>query len=206
MKDLNDILKDLPENVALIAVSKSFSTEEVQELYKQGQRAFGENRVQELARKNEILQKETLIWHFIGRLQTNKINHLLKIPFHLWQSCESLEMAKEVDKRSDRIINVLLQVNSAEEASKQGIPPALALEEYLKIQENCKNINLQGIMSIGAMSEDKKEIEKSFKITYKIFEEAQKYGAKICSMGMSSDYKIAIDCGSNMIRLGSILK
>lgn len=206
MKALNEILKDLPKNVELIAVSKNFSTEEVQELYKEGQRAFGENRVQELQRKNKILQNEAIIWHFIGRLQTNKINHLLKVPLSLWQSCESLAMAQELDKRSDKIINTLLQVNSAEEASKQGCHPAFAIEEYLKIQESCKNINLLGIMSIGAMSENKKEIEASFKKTYKIFEAAQKHGAKFCSMGMSGDYKIAINCGSNMIRLGSILK
>lgn len=206
MKDIEQILKKIPDSVKLIAVSKTFSTQEVNELYLQGQRDFGENRVQELARKNEILNETNLNWHFIGRLQKNKINHLLKLPFTLWQSCESLKMALEVDKRSDKIINTLLQINSASEHSKQGVDPQFAVEEFLKIKQNCKNINLIGVMSIGAMSEDKKEIQKSFESTYKIFDQLKIHGAKICSMGMSSDYELAIKSGSNMIRLGSILK
>ncbi|MFW5619106.1 MAG: alanine racemase, partial [Campylobacter hyointestinalis] len=91
------------------------------------------------------------------------------------------------------------------EESKQGVDPNVAIDEFLRIKQSCKNLNLVGVMSIGAHSDDIKEIQKSFESTYKIYENLQKYGAKICSMGMSSDYELAIKCGSNMIRLGTIL-
>lgn len=203
---LDTILKNIPKQVTLVAVSKNFSNEETLTLYKQGQKIFGENKVQELANKNDFFKADDINWHFIGRLQSNKINSLLKLPIKLWQSCNSFELAYEVNKRSDRKIDALLQINSANENSKQGIHPDLAIEEFCKIKEHCKNINLIGVMSIGAMSDDKKEIQKSFKLTYKIFEELKNNGANICSMGMSNDYQLAIDCGSTMIRLGSILK
>lgn len=191
--------------IKIVAVSKNVTENEVKLLFNQGQLDFGENRVQELQRKDGILNNLDINWHFIGRLQTNKINHLLKIRPKLWQSCSGFEIAKEVDKRANFILPTLLQLNSAFEDSKQGIEPNKAIDEFLKIKQECKNINLCGIMSIGANNEDINAIKVSFETTYKIYENLQKFGANICSMGMSNDYELAIKCGSNMIRLGTIL-
>ncbi|MBQ2431522.1 MAG: YggS family pyridoxal phosphate-dependent enzyme [Campylobacter sp.] len=193
------------ENVRLIAVSKNVDTDAVENLYSQGQIEFGENRVQEMKRKCEILSDLPLKWHFIGSLQSNKINHLLSLRPTLWQSCNSYELAVAVDKRANFTLDTLLEINSADESSKRGIEISRAVDEYLKIKEECKNLNLCGVMSIGAHSNDECEIQKSFEITYKIFENLRPHGAKICSMGMSDDYELAIKCGSNMVRLGRIL-
>ena len=194
--------------IKIVAVSKSVDSKTIREFYEVGQRAFGENRVQDMKQKSEELKDLPIEWHFVGRLQKNKINHLLDINPFLIHSCDSFSLAKEIDKRAEakgKKANVLLQINSAKEESKAGVMPEEAIEEYLKIKEECKNIILKGVMSIGAHTDDKKKIEESFKITYSIFEKLQKEGAKYCSMGMSDDFEIAIKCGSNMLRLGRIL-
>jgi len=194
--------------VKIVAVSKYSDAKAVESLYKIGQRAFGENRVQDLKEKMSELEEYPLEWHFIGRLQTNKINMLLDLNPFLIQSIDSYDKAQELDKRAkvkEKKANILLQINSAKEDSKAGVMPEVTIEEYLKIKESCKNLNLKGVMTIGAHTEDKKEIQKSFETTYKIFEDLKPYGATICSMGMSSDFELAIKCGSNMLRLGSIL-
>lgn len=202
---LDNILKDINNRARLIAVSKNVTENEVISLYNQGIRDFGENRVQELKRKSEILSNLDIKWHFIGRLQSNKINQLISLRPTLWQSCESLEMALEVDKRLNYKLDTLLQINSANEESKQGVDPKDAINIYKEIQNRCKNLNLIGVMSIGAHSDDIDKIKKSFEITKEIFDSLKPHGATICSMGMSGDFKLAIECGSNMIRLGTIL-
>lgn len=203
--NLDNILKDIDNKARLIAVSKNVTENEVIALYNQGLREFGENRVQELKRKSEILSNLDIKWHFIGRLQSNKINQLISLRPTLWQSCESLEMALEVDKRLNYKLDALLQINSAKEESKQGVDPKDAINIYKEIQSRCVNLNLIGVMSIGAHSDDIDEVKKSFEITKEIFKSLQPHGATICSMGMSGDFKLAIECGSNMIRLGTIL-
>ncbi len=194
--------------IKIVAASKYANAKEIRDFYSIGQRAFGENRVQELKEKSAALDDLPLEWHFIGRLQSNKINTLLDLNVSLIQSCESFEMAYEIDKRAKtkaKKQQILLQINSANEESKAGVDPQKAYEEYLKIKENLNHVILKGVMSIGAHTEDEKKIQKSFETTYKIFERLQKDGAKYCSMGMSNDYITAIKCGSNMLRLGSIL-
>jgi pyridoxal phosphate enzyme (YggS family) len=203
--NLDNILKDIDNKARLIAVSKNVTENEVIALYNQGLREFGENRVQELKRKSEILSNLDIKWHFIGRLQSNKINQLISLRPTLWQSCESLEMALEVDKRLNYKLDTLLQINSAKEESKQGVDPKDAINIYKEIQSRCVNLNLIGVMSIGAHSDDIDEVKKSFEITKEIFDSLKPHGATICSMGMSGDFKLAIECGSNMIRLGTIL-
>jgi len=188
--------------VKIVAVTKYTDTQTIRTLYSLGQRAFGESRVQQLAKRAKELEELPIEWHFIGRLQKNKINHLLATNPALIHSIDSLELAKAVDKRCKKPLNVLLQINSSGEASKAGVSPQSALEVFAQIKDECKNLNLQGVMTIGAHSEDEKLIAKSFEITYKIFEQT---GSKICSMGMSNDYELAIKCGSNMIRVGSAL-
>ena len=206
LKELLEKIENLSKDVTLIAVSKNVTCTEVRELYAQGQRNFGENRVQELAKKEQELQNFTDIkWHMIGRLQNNKINQMISLKPVLWQSCDSFERALEVDKRLSYKLDTLLQINSADEDTKQGVSVANATEIYERIQSECKNINLKGVMSIGAHVDDPKEVQKSFELTYKIYESLKSKGATICSMGMSSDYELAIKCGSNMIRLGTML-
>ena len=206
LKELLEKIENLSKDVTLIAVSKNVTSAEVRELYAQGQRNFGENRVQELAKKELELQNFTDIkWHMIGRLQNNKINQMISLKPTLWQSCDSFERAIEVDKRLSYKLDTLLQINSADEDTKQGVSVANAAEIYERIQSECKNINLKGVMSIGAHVDKPKEIQKSFKLTYKIFDSLKPKGATICSMGMSSDFELAIKCGSNMIRLGTML-
>ncbi|EAI3905662.1 YggS family pyridoxal phosphate-dependent enzyme [Campylobacter lari] len=195
--------KTIKQNVRLVAASKYVQDEQIRELFKQGVVEFGENQVQALALKKEKLQDLEIKWHFIGNLQSNKINLLIKQNPLLWQSCNGLKIAKAVDKRLDYKLDTLLEINTANESSKSGIEQNKAIEEYLQIQEECKNLNLTGIMCIGSMDEEK--VQESFEQTFKIYEILQKHGAKICSMGMSGDFELAIKCGSNMVRLGSIL-
>ncbi|EAI4303018.1 YggS family pyridoxal phosphate-dependent enzyme [Campylobacter lari] len=195
--------KTIKQNVRLIAASKYAQDEQIRELFKQGIFEFGENQVQALALKKEKLQDLEIKWHFIGNLQSNKINLLIKQKPVLWQSCNGIKIAKAVDKRLEYKLDTLLEINTANENSKSGIEQNKAIEEYLQIQEECENLNLVGIMCIGAMDEEK--VQESFEQTFKIYENLQKHGAKICSMGMSGDFELAIKCGSNMVRLGSIL-
>ncbi|RKO65308.1 YggS family pyridoxal phosphate-dependent enzyme [Campylobacter sp. P255] len=196
--------KTIKQNVRLIAASKYVQDGQIRELFKQGVIEFGENQVQALALKKEKLQDlQEIKWHFIGNLQSNKINLLIKQNPILWQSCNGLKIAKAVDKRLDYKLDTLLEINTANESSKSGIEQNKAVEEFLQIKEECKNLNLVGVMCIGSMNEAK--VQESFEQTFKIYEKLQKYGAKICSMGMSGDFELAIKCGSNMVRLGSIL-
>ncbi|MBM0636998.1 YggS family pyridoxal phosphate-dependent enzyme [Campylobacter sp. VicNov18] len=195
------------KNIRLVAASKYVDANIIEKIYMRGIKEFGENQVQALAQKKGILdnKKADIQWHFIGSLQSNKINLLLKQKPVLWHSCNGIKIAKAVDKRLDYRLDTLLEINSAKENSKSGLDPELAIEEYLKIQEECPRLNLCGVMSIGSHSNDTNEIAKSFDLTFSIYEKLQKYGAKICSMGMSSDFTLAIKCGSNMVRLGSVL-
>lgn len=194
--------------VQLVAVSKYSNSNQIKELYKEGQRAFGENKVQDLEEKSNELNELPIEWHFLGNLQKNKINKLIELSPSLVQSLSSFDLALELQKRleaKNTTIDALLQINSAKEATKGGVQPENAKDTYQKIKENCPNINIQGVMTIGAHSDDKKIIKNSFETTFKIYENLKSSGALICSMGMSSDFELAIQCGSNMVRLGSIL-
>ncbi len=194
--------------VKIIGISKYSTSKEVEELYNVGQRAFGENKVQDLKAKCEELEELPLEWHFVGTLQKNKINNLIDLNPSLVQSIDSLELAQELNKKlqaKNKKLNILLQINSAYEDTKSGVMPEVAVEIYKQILDTCSNLRLKGVMSIGAHVEDKKVIKDSFKTTKKIYDEVVPLGAKYCSMGMSSDYELAIACGSNMIRVGSTL-
>ena len=192
--------------VKIIAVSKYSTSSEIEKLYSIGQRAFGENKVQDLKAKSKELENLPLEWHFIGNLQKNKINNLLDINPALFHGLDSLELANELQKKLDvkkMKLDCLLQINSAKEETKHGVMPEMACEVYKHIQKECPNINLKGVMSIGAHSNNKEMIKKSFKTTHNIYKQLD--GATICSMGMSGDFELAIECGSNMVRLGSVM-
>ena len=147
--------------VKIVAASKSADTTMIEAMYNIGQRSFGENKIQDMSDKVHSLVHLPLEWHFIGRLQTNKINQLIDLNPFLMHSLSSLELAMELDKRlhvKGKKLSTLLQINSAYEEQKAGVLPQEALEIYEQITSTCKNINLKGVMSIGAHSEDEKII------------------------------------------------
>ena len=192
--------------VKIVAISKYSTSCEIEKLYNIGQRAYGENKVQDLKVKAHELDELPLEWHFVGNLQKNKINNLLDIDPTLFHSLDSLELAYELQKKleaKDMTLDCLMQINSAKEDSKHGLMPEDAKEIYKKIHKECPNINLRGVMSIGAHSDSTEVVKNSFKITYDIFKSLNR--ATICSMGMSGDFELAIECGSNMVRLGSVM-
>ncbi len=194
--------------VKIVAVSKYTDEEHIRLLYDLGQRAFGESRVQSLQDRVERLDDLPIEWHYIGRLQKNKINHLIRANPFLMHSLDSIELAEALQKRlaeHGSRMECLLQINSAKEETKAGVMPESAVETYLKIKEECPDIDLRGVMTIGAHVDDDAVILKSFEVTYSVYESLQKDGAQICSMGMSRDFELAIECGSNMIRVGSLL-
>lgn len=194
--------------VKLVTVGKYTQMENIATLYELGQRAFGENQVQQLKTRMEALEELPLEWHMIGSLQKNKINNLIDLRPTLMQSLDSLDLATELNKKleaKERKMNCLLQINAAAEESKSGFTSDEAFDMYQQIKESCPNIKLKGVMSIGAHTQDVKKIQKSFETTHTIYDKLKKEGATYCSMGMSSDYQLAIKCGSNLIRVGSAL-
>jgi len=194
--------------VKLVTVAKYTELENISTLYELGQRAFGENQVQQLGERMELLDALPLEWHMIGTLQKNKINTLIDLRPSLMQSLDGLELAMELNKKlltKETTLNCLLQINAAKEESKSGVTPEEAFDIYQAIKESCPQIHLKGVMSIGAHTEERKAIQQSFERTHLIYESLQKEGATICSMGMSSDYQLAIKCGSNLVRVGSAL-
>lgn len=213
-KNLNDIKNEIANSqVELVAVSKTKSVEDIMVAYEAGQRAFGENLVQELVEKYDQLPKD-IEWHQIGHLQTNKVKYIA--PFiHLIHSVDSLKLLKEIDKqakKNNRVIDCLLQVFIATEESKFGLDH-VELIELLRSEEfeQLENIRIRGLMGIATLTENEKEIKEEFYELKNLFSSIKaSYFRKnanfnILSMGMSSDYKIAIEQGSNMIRLGSTI-
>jgi len=194
--------------VKLVTVAKYTEVENIATLYELGQRAFGENQVQQLRERMTQLEDLPLEWHMIGRLQKNKINNLIDLRPALMQSLDSLELAQQMQKKltaKGASMHCLLQINAAKEESKSGVMPEEAVETYLQIKAECPNITLKGVMTIGAHTDDTKAIQQSFETTHAVFETLENEGATVCSMGMSGDYELAIKCGSNMVRIGSAL-
>jgi len=194
--------------VKLVTVAKYTELENISTLYALGQRAFGENQVQQLKERMTALEELPLEWHMIGSLQKNKINNLIDLRPALMQSLDSMELALELNKKllaKEQSMSCLLQINAANEESKSGVSATQAIDIYQEIKETCPQINLKGVMTIGAHTEESKLIQQSFETTQSIYEKLEKEDATICSMGMSSDYELAIKCGSNLVRVGSAL-
>ena len=199
--------------VKLIAVSKTKSAEEVMEAYHAGQRVFGENVVQELVEKQEMLPKD-IEWHLIGHLQTNKVKYIA--PFiSLIHSVDSLKLLQEINKqaaRNNRVIDCLLQIYIAEEETKYGLAFDEAVE-LLRSEEfsELKNVRIVGVMAIASNTENQKQIKEEFYELHTFFDGIKKSffrnepSFKEISMGMSNDYKIAIQEGSTMVRIGSTI-
>ena len=198
--------KDLSKKkVSLVAVSKKKPVEEIQELYDLGQRDFGENYVQELVDKAALLPGD-IRWHFIGHLQSNKVRQI--VPFvQLIHSVDSLKLAEEINKQAkkiDKYIDILLQVHIAEEETKFGLNE-VELKEVLEALPKLTNLRYRGLMGMASFSSDQDQVRKEFNHLYTFF---KKYGPDkegILSMGMSGDYELAIEEGSSMVRIGSLI-
>jgi len=211
--NLQDIQKQIPPHVKLIAVSKTKPIEDILEAYHTGQLMFGENKAQELQLKYTQLSKD-IQWHFIGHLQTNKIKYIA--PFvHLIHSVDSFKLLVEIDKeakKNDRIIDCLLQFYIATEETKYGFDMEEAeLSLGSEIYSTLKNIRIVGVMGMATYTEDEQLIRTEFKQLKMYFDTLKaKYFAnndsfKELSMGMTSDYHIAIEEGSTMVRIGSAI-
>jgi PLP dependent protein len=203
-KEISSIVKD--KHAILVAVSKLKPASDIEKMYSLGQRDFGENYVQELVEKQAQLPAD-INWHFIGHLQSNKVKYIA--PFvYLIHSVDSEKLLKEIDKqatKNNRIIHVLLQVHIAEEETKFGFDETelMALDISL-----FKNVHIIGLMGMATFTDDKEKVKREFEHLQKIYTAfaAQKNIAlTTLSMGMSDDYALAIDCGSNMVRIGSLL-
>lgn len=194
--------------IKLVAVSKYVGTEQILAAYNAGQRAYGENKVQDLKEKSQLLQNLPLEWHFIGHLQENKINQLLSLKPFLFQALDSLKLASALQKRlesNNQTLDCLLEVNSSLESTKGGFTLESTLQAYKDISDSCPNIKLKGIMTIATNSSDTKIIDSCFRNTRDIFDKLRSVyeSVEILSMGMSGDYKISIANGANMVRIGS---
>lgn len=195
----------LPKEVTLVAVSKTKPNTAILEAYQAGQRIFGENKVQELAKKAEELPKD-IAWHMIGHLQTNKVKFIA--PFvSLIHGVDSLKLLKEINKRAEqnnRIIDCLLQVHIATESSKFGFGME-EVESVLNQAEEFKNIRITGLMGMATFTDDTQQVVDEFKNLKTVFDSIKNEHITTLSMGMSGDYKLAIEQGSTMIRVGSAI-
>ncbi len=205
IENLHLIKQTIPQSVCLIAVSKTQSNNDILKAYNTGQKNFGENKVQELVQKQEKLPKD-IRWHMIGHLQTNKVKFIA--PFiDMIHSVDSLKLINEIDRRAkqnNRIIDCLLQVHIANEKTKFGFEPD-KIEGVIEETKKNKNINIKGLMGMASFTDNKNEIIKEFSLINTLFKKVENEKINVLSTGMSSDYLIAIENGSNMIRLGSII-
>lgn len=211
--NLSVLLKEIPENVKLVAVSKTKPIEDILEAYNAGQKIFGENKAQEMIARQPQLPKN-IRWHFIGHMQTNKVKHIA--PFvALIESVDSLKLLKEINKQANkinRVIDCLLQFHIATEETKFG----LDINEAKEILDNpgfniMKNIRITGVMGMATFTDNTELIRKEFRTLKDYFYNLKKnyfsdedYFKEI-SMGMSGDYKIAIEEGSTIVRIGSLI-
>lgn len=197
-----------PHSIKVVAVSKTFSAETVQEAINSGINLFGENKIQEAKNKIPLLSGD-FDFHMVGHLQSNKSKDAVKL-FSLIHSIDSLTTAEKLDREArniDKIQNILIQINSSDEDSKSGILPDQAVDLAGSIIE-LKNLNLQGIMTIGPLTDNIKDIIKSFSLTAKIMGRINRelgINLKEISMGMSDDYLTAVEEGSTILRIGSAI-
>ena len=207
--NLQTIKSQLPSNVTLVAVSKTKPVSDLMEAYNAGQRIFGENKIQEMTEKWEEMPKD-IQWHMIGHVQTNKVKYMAEY-VSLVHGVDSLKLFKEINKQAkkhNRVIDVLLQMHIAEEETKFGLDEN-ELDEILKqVQQNkskFENIKIIGLMGMATFTENQTQIKKEFLHLKSIFDKvnSDQIQLKTLSMGMSGDYKLAIECESTMIRIGS---
>ncbi|MFZ9028170.1 MAG: YggS family pyridoxal phosphate-dependent enzyme [Crocinitomicaceae bacterium] len=208
---LNEIRSQLGDNVTLVAVSKTKPNEAIIEAYKAGQRVFGENKVQELVEKAETLPKD-IEWHLIGHLQRNKVKYIA--PFvSLIHAVDSLRLLQEINKqaaKNNRTIDCLLQFHIADEETKFGLDENEAMELlHSEVYQNMNNVRICGVMGMATFTENEEQVRAEFSKLHELFEKlktahfSSNAAFRTISMGMSGDWKIAIEEGSTMIRVGS---
>lgn len=210
-QNIDKVLKSVPKNVKLIAVSKTKPQEDIIEAYEGGYKIFGENKPQELKQKHEALPKD-IEWHFIGHLQTNKVKYIASF-VHLIHAVDSMKLLQEINKQAlkhNRVINCLLQFHIAQEESKFGYSLLEANEMFNSEEfENLEGINIVGVMGMATFTDDQDQVRAEFKQLKTNFEalKAEFFHDKAdfteISMGMSGDYQLAIEEGSTMVRVGS---
>ena len=194
------------DKVSLVAVTKTVSYDRIIEAVKAGVKIIGENRVAEAGEKFKLVM-ENVTWHMIGHLQRNKVKHALQI-FDMIQSIDKIETAMEIEKRAVKPIDILIEINSSGEETKSGVKPdqLFTLVDKLK---TLKKVKIKGVMTIGPFTTDEKRIREAFSVTRQKFEKLagleKDPEIKYLSMGMSLDYRIAIEEGSNMVRVGSAI-
>ena len=212
-KNLHEVLRNLPDGVKLVAISKFHPNEYLEAAYREGQRIFGESQVQELTRKVETLPKD-IEWHFIGHLQTNKVKYIAPY-ISMIEAVDTLKLLKEINRQAakyNRVINVLLELHIAKEESKYGFTPD-ACRELLESGEwkQLKNVHISGLMMMASNVDDRNQIKKEMTMAADLFDELKaKYFAddpdfKERSWGMSHDYDIAVECRSTMVRVGTTI-
>ena len=201
---LTEVRAGLPDGVRLVAISKYHPNEYIEAAYAEGQRIFGESHEQELRQKHETLPKD-IEWHFIGHLQTNKVKYIID-KVDLIHSVDSMKLAQEIEKRAgnaDKTMDILVQVNSAEEESKFGVGVCEAEALIADIKENCPHINIKGLMCIAPLEEDPENARPFFRAVKEIFDRHKDFTT--LSMGMSNDFEVAIEEGSTAIRVGTAI-
>ncbi len=211
----SEIVRQLEEKgVNLVAVSKTKPVQAIEELYQMGQRDFGENYVQELVNKQAQLPKD-IRWHFIGHLQTNKVKYIASF-VHLIHGVDSFKLLKEINKQAQKmgkVIDVLLQVHIAQEETKFGLDDKEISEILISNSGELgelRNIRIAGLMGMASFTEDQVKVRDEFRYLKNLFDkyaplQTSNFQLQILSMGMSSDYQIGIEEGSNMVRIGSLL-
>lgn len=210
---LRNVLADLPQGVRLVAISKYHPNEYIQAAYDEGQRIFGESHEQELRQKVETLPRD-IQWHFIGHLQTNKVKYIAPY-ITMIEAVDSFKLLKEIDKQAEkcgRVIDVLLEVHIAEEATKYGFLPE-ALRQMLSSGEwrELKHVRICGLMMMASNVDNEQQIRSEFTLARSLFLEmktrffADQPSFCECSWGMSHDYKIAVEEGSTMVRIGTTI-
>ncbi|WP_312921636.1 YggS family pyridoxal phosphate-dependent enzyme [Empedobacter brevis] len=204
--NLKTIEPTIPAHVTLVAVSKTKPVEDLQEAYEAGIRDFGENKIQEMCDKYEVLPKD-IRWHMIGHVQTNKVKYMA--PFvHLIHGVDSLKLLKEIDKqaqKNNRVIDVLLQQFIADEETKFGLDDKEIRQIMQEEIQNLPHVRVVGLMGMATFTDDENQIRNEFKTLKSNFEYLKNNfeNISILSMGMSGDYQIAIEEGSTMVRIGS---
>jgi len=210
--NLNNIKSQIPEHVKLVAVSKTKSIEDILEAYNAGQRVFGENKIQEMVDKHEKMPKN-IQWHMIGHVQRNKVKYMASF-VSLIHGVDNFKLLKEINKQAEkhnRIIDCLFQLKIAEEDSKFGMTEQeiVAIVNSSEFSE-MKNINIVGLMGMATFTDNQNQIKEEFSSLKSTFStlSTQNYfnfNPEVLSMGMSGDFQLAIECGSNMIRIGSTI-
>lgn len=206
-ENIKKIKDEIPSGVTLVAISKTKPKEDIMEAYEAGQRVFGENKIQEMTGKWEELPKD-IEWHMVGHVQRNKVKYMA--PFvELIHAVDSLKLLKEIDKQAskhNRLIRCLLQIKIAEEDSKYGLDIAAAKEIlHSEAYRRLEHVKITGLMGMATLTENEDKIKEEFSFLSTTFEALRKEQRDFTtlSMGMSGDYKIAVECGSTMIRVGS---